>query len=93
MKNKTDEYSGNIESSTMSSEKLKIDQLGNMESKSETKNIINLNTDCMEIIFKHLELDDLINVADSSKRFYSTACEVYKLKFTNIRPVFAPDRR
>lgn len=52
------------------------------------KNIINLNCDCMELIFKHLEFNDLLNVVDSSKHFYSAACEVYKRKYINMNPIY-----
>lgn len=54
----------------------------------QTKNITNLNTDCMEIIFKHLELNDLLNIADSSTAFYSAACLVYKMQYGNAYMIF-----
>lgn len=50
--------------------------------------IINLNIDCMEKIFEHLDLYDLLSVADSCKRFYDAACRVYKRKFSNMNPIF-----
>lgn len=50
--------------------------------------IIDLNTDCLEIIFGHLEFNELLNVADSSKQFYSATCQVYRRKFQNINPIF-----
>lgn len=54
----------------------------------ETKKITNLNTDCMEIILKHLKLSDLLNIADSSKEFYSAACLVYKRQYANSYIIF-----
>lgn len=56
---------------------------------SERKSITILNTDCLELIFKHLEFNDLLNVTDSSKHFYDAACQVYKTKFTNMNPIYA----
>lgn len=55
---------------------------------TEEKNIKILNTDCLELIFEHLELNDLLNVADSSKHFYDAACQVYKTKFMNMTPIY-----
>lgn len=76
---------------TMASGKSKIDLFENAESIIETTTITNLNTDCMEIIFEHLELNELINIADSNKRFYSAACQVYRRKFRNQFPIFSPN--
>lgn len=54
----------------------------------ERKNIINLNSDCMELIFEHLEFNDLLNVTDSSKHFYTATNQVYKRKYTNMNPIY-----
>lgn len=35
------------------------------------KHINNLKTDCMEMICEHLEINDLLNVADSSQQFHT----------------------
>lgn len=51
------------------------------------QNITNINSDCMEHIFERLELNDLLNVADSSKQFYNAACQVYKRKYLNMNPI------
>lgn len=51
------------------------------------QNITNINADCMEQIFQRLELNDLLNVADSSKRFYNAVCQVYKRKYLNMNPM------
>lgn len=49
-------------------------------------NITNLNNDCMSYIFEYLELNDLLNIADSSKVFYVALCRVFKRKYnkTNL---------
>lgn len=82
----------NAESSTASiraamSGKKELDCMENVQ----TKTITNLNTDCMEIIFKYLELNDLLNIADSSKAFYSAACLVYKIQYANAYMIFDRD--
>lgn len=63
-------------------------RLENMIGSPETKKITNLNTDCMEIIFKHLDLNDLLNVVDSSREFYSAACMVYKKQYGNAYMIY-----
>lgn len=77
-----------MQSEYQTSNELKINTLQNEKNKSEATKIIDLNTDCMGTIFEHLELDELVNVADSSKHFYATACETYKRKYQNIIPIF-----
>lgn len=52
-----------------------------------TMKITNLNSDCMELIFEHLELNDLLNIADSNKHFYGAACQVYRRKYMNTNPI------
>lgn len=68
--------------------KKELDCSENVKHIPQTKNITNLNVDCMENIFKHLELNDLLNIADSSKAFYSAACLVYKKQFGNAYMLF-----
>lgn len=76
----------------MLSDELETDNKpGNTEVISETTKITSLNSDCMEAIFEHLELNELLSVADSSARFHSAACQVYKRKFWNIIPIFSPN--
>lgn len=53
-----------------------------------SSSITNINTDCRELIFEHLEFNDLVNIADTSKQFYSTVCLVYKRKYVNMNPMF-----
>lgn len=57
----------------------------------ENTKITNLNTDCMEIVFEHLDFHDLLNVADSCKQFYCAASRVYKRKYLNTNPIFDKD--
>lgn len=38
--------------------------------------------DCKELVFKQLDLIDLLNIADSSKQFYPMACQVFKSKYS-----------
>lgn len=47
----------------------------------ETTKITNVNTDCLEIVFKHLGLSDLLNVADSCKHFKEAADIVFTAKY------------
>lgn len=58
----------------------------------ERTKITNLNTDCMEHVFKHLEFNDLLNISESSNQFYRAVCRVYKKKFHNINPVFNEEK-
>lgn len=44
----------------------------------ESTKITSLNTDCMEFVFEHLNVIDLVNVADSNTQFYSAVCQVFK---------------
>lgn len=92
VKNKVDEYSAKsnlvVENATMSNEykisdENHIDGLENAKSRSQTKKISNLNPDCLETIFEHLELNDLLSLADSSVQFYDAVCQVYRKKYLN----------
>ncbi|XP_055317512.1 uncharacterized protein LOC129576421 [Sitodiplosis mosellana] len=44
-----------------------------------------INIDCQERVFKHLDLLDLLNIADSSKQFKTAADLVFAKKFGNER--------
>lgn len=57
--------------------------MGNQNTK-----ITDLNCDCLENIFKYLEFDDLLNIADSSQQFYNAVCLVYKKEYANKEVVF-----
>lgn len=57
--------------------------LENSKSICKATKITNLNTDCMENIFERLDINDLVNVADSNKEFYIAVSEVYRRKYLN----------
>lgn len=59
---------------------------------AETTKITDLNTHCMEAIFQYLEFNDLLNIVESSKQFYTASCEVYKKKYTGKYLIFDPSR-
>lgn len=44
----------------------------------------------MEAIFVYLELKDLLNIMDSSKRFHTAAFQVYKRNFMKMNLIYAP---
>ncbi|XP_055301006.1 uncharacterized protein LOC129567764 [Sitodiplosis mosellana] len=64
-----------------------FDSFENAKCTTEATKITELNTDCLEIIFEHLDFNDLIHVADSSKQFYGAVCQVYKRKYLNMNPI------
>lgn len=39
--------------------------------------LVDINEDCLQVIFQHLDVIDLINVADTNNRFISAAVSVY----------------
>ncbi|XP_031623438.1 uncharacterized protein LOC116340859 [Contarinia nasturtii] len=86
VKNKSGKYSFKsndvIENVTMLIEK-NAKEIENASSILETTKITDLNTDCMETIFEYLEFNDLLNLAESSKQFYTAVCEVYKRNFAS----------
>lgn len=47
----------------------------------ESLNLITINEDCKELIFRHLEWIDLINVADTSKQLYASVCRIFNRKY------------
>lgn len=49
----------------------------------ETTKITDLNTHCMEAVFKYLGFNDLVNIVESSKQFYTAACEIYRRNFAS----------
>lgn len=95
VKNKCKKYSsgpnGVVENVTMPSEFEKKSDLFNIvneNSMSETTKITDLNTDSMEAIFEYLEFDDLVNIAETSKQFYTAACQTYNRKYGNVTLIF-----
>lgn len=59
-----------------------------IETVHERKKITNLDDDCLDVIFRHLDLNELINVADSSKQFQNSVCRVYRSNYRNVRMLF-----
>lgn len=57
-----------------------IQKLSTDESTEQLK-ITDIGVDCLEQIFRHLDLKDLLNVADSNKVLKSAADTVYTLKY------------
>lgn len=56
--------------------------------KEKSNGITSLNADCMEYIFNHLELNDLLSVAETSKMFREALNRVFKRKFINTHLLF-----
>lgn len=56
-----------MSSDSQTIDELKIVRQENAKCKAETTNITDLNTDCMEIVFEHLELIDLVNFGNKHK--------------------------
>lgn len=55
-------------------------QISNSVESSMTK-ITDMNVDCLEMVFEHLDLPDLLNVADSNKELRSAAGIVFNRKY------------
>lgn len=58
----------------------KIDDIEPSDSNRPTK-ITHVNTDCLERIFKHLTLSDLLNVSDASEHFKDAVDFVFSSKY------------
>lgn len=43
--------------------------------------LISLIDDCKEMIFRRLDLTDLVNLSDSCKQLHPIACQVFNAKF------------
>lgn len=52
---------------------------------TETVSLASLNTDCLEFLFKFLELNDMLNIADCSKQFTTAVCLAFRWKYGNER--------
>lgn len=57
----------------------------------EYTKITNLNNDCLEAIFEHLDFKDIIHAADACKQFNEALCRVYKRKYLKVNPIFDRD--
>lgn len=47
----------------------------------EPLSLTTINNDCKELIFQHLEWEDLLSLADTSKQLYSPVCYIFKRKY------------
>lgn len=52
---------------------------------SEPSNLSNINNDCKELIFEHLEWLDLLNLADTNKQLNVAVCRVFKRKYSSAK--------
>lgn len=43
--------------------------------------------DCKEMVFEHLELADLLNVADTNTQMQPTVCQIFERNHSNRRVV------
>lgn len=48
-------------------------------------NIFSLSDDCFEFVFSNLALNDLLNLAESSRQFYTAVCLVFKQKYGDAK--------
>ncbi|XP_055304936.1 uncharacterized protein LOC129569797 [Sitodiplosis mosellana] len=62
------------------SEQNKRKKLGTPDEADGVTKINDVNDDCLELIFSHLMLQDLVNVADTCKRFQPSAKAVFATK-------------
>lgn len=52
---------------------------------SEPSNLSNINNDCKEFIFDHLEWPDLLAIADTNMQLCTAVCRVFKRKYGNAK--------
>ncbi|XP_055307320.1 uncharacterized protein LOC129571540 [Sitodiplosis mosellana] len=57
---------------------------------SEALNLTTIDEDSRILIFEFLEWDDLARVADTSKKLYTAACDVYKRKYGKVTLITTP---
>lgn len=50
---------------------------------SEPLTLVTINNDCKELIFEHLEIKDLVNIAETSKQLKTAVCAVFRRKHGN----------
>lgn len=50
---------------------------------SEPLTLVTINNDCKELIFEHLEVKDLVNIAETSKQLKTAVCAVFRGKYGN----------
>lgn len=50
---------------------------------SEPLTLVTIINDCKELIFEHLEVKDLVNIAETSKQLQTAVCAVFRRKYGN----------
>lgn len=50
---------------------------------SEPLTLVTINNDCKELIFEHLEVKDLVNIAETNKELKTAVCAVFRRKYGN----------
>lgn len=58
-----------------------IKRVKRAERSTEPMKITDLNYDCLEKVFRNLDLDNLIKIADSNKTLAEAACTYFRLKY------------
>lgn len=54
---------------------------------TEPSGLNELIDDCKEMVFEHLELADLLNMADTNTQIQPTVCQVFERNHSNRRVV------
>lgn len=54
---------------------------------NENTEFTDLNDDCLYIIFKHLDGDDLLNLPRVSEQFFALAIDIFRLKYSHLQTV------
>lgn len=62
-----------------------------LEKLTKVMKLATLNNDCLELLFDHLELDDMISVADTSRIFYVPVCLAFKSKYKRTKIIINPN--
>lgn len=70
-----------------SNENLQKVDLSLVELMPEQLNITNINHDCMNNIFEYLELEDLLNVADTCMTLRDVASQFFEWKYSGNKIV------
>lgn len=60
---------------------------------SECINMTSLNNDCKAHIFKYLEWNDLLSIADSSKQFYAIVSDLFRTRYVNSYLKLGSDKK
>lgn len=58
-----------------------------LQQSTQTSGLHDLIDDCKEMVFEHLELADLLNVADTNTQMQPTVCQIFERNHSNRRVV------